>query len=54
MVINDSDLVKTQETVEVSMSNDSSASAAPPSPSVEVQSAPVQGAVMSECSPQMY
>ena len=40
MVINESDPVKTQETAEVSMSNDSSASAVPPSPSVEVHPAP--------------
>ena len=55
MVINESDPVKTQETAEVSMSNDSSASAVPPSPSVEVHPAPVHGTVTSECFPsEMY
>ncbi len=53
-MINESDPVKTQETAEVSMSNDSSASAVPPSPSVEVHPAPVHGTVSSECFPKMY
>ena len=54
MVIQEaSDPVKTQETVEVSMSNDSSASAVPPSTSVEVPAQVPVGEKV-ECSSSMY